>query len=220
METDGIRFLDELRAQMATVALDEGRATQRPRRRRKHRVVLVAAAAVAVALLGAVAVRSLAPQPVAPEPSSLPTGAALLALEKIGPTQRQYRATQALIELPPGAQWRKLRLPGHRNFGLNTGLIYALDYAKYAWFREWIAAAQAGDRQRIAAAGAALAGIRQLMPLWREGLPEDWGGYSQDEFWLFDRVIADAQAGQMAGIQTEVDGYERLFGKGGDTVIH
>ena len=63
----------------------------------------------------------------------------------------QYSAVFTKLGLPQSATWRDW--PPSDDLRMNgEGFMSAVDYAWKVWWREWVAAAKAGDRERIAAA--------------------------------------------------------------------
>lgn len=209
--------LDRLRADDPAASLPEEDAEQRERLRRaivassidslgqaprghpQRRILVAAAVGGAVILLGGTAVYAatvvLAPPPTPPRDATL-TAAQVRA---------QYRLWTHKLQLPPGVKWRRENLPEGELWGGNTGAMDAIQWAMAAWSREWIAAAEVHDGQRIAAAGTALARLRAAMPAWHEGETENQGGWDSSVFAVFDAVVADAQRGDFEGLRRFAD---------------
>jgi hypothetical protein len=68
------------------------------------------------------------------------------------------------------------------------------------WAKEWIAAAKVGDAARIAAADAAFVRILATLPLWKEGMTENQGGYDKSVVEQIEAAIADARNGHLEGM--------------------
>jgi hypothetical protein len=116
----------------------------------------------------------------------------------------EFHSTQAKLTLPPGAHWVEPSYPAGALYGRYMGLITALDQATCAWFSEWDAAASAGDRGRVAAAGSAVAQIRGMMPVHEEGAGEEAGGYDMASLASFDALVRRAEAGRLGGVRQYV----------------
>jgi len=116
----------------------------------------------------------------------------------------EFHATQAKLTLPPGDTWTEPNYPRDALYGRYMGLITALDQATCAWFSEWDSAATAGDADRVAAAEAAVAQIRGMMPAHEEGASEEAGGYDAASLAHFDGLIRRAEAGRLGGVRQYV----------------
>jgi hypothetical protein len=115
-----------------------------------------------------------------------------------GPTAQDVRGDFAevtrTIPLPPGAHWR---LPDLDERGVYPGpqaRTIALLQATCAWFGFW----RGGDQAQRVSALRAEARIRTLMPVHREGMPEDAGGFDVTSFQAFDAIMAAQRRGDPA----------------------
>lgn len=92
------------------------------------------------------------------------TAMAALTSATAADTSEEYRQLLKWIGLPLGAT-----LGGGAGRGndrvVGDGVVYAFADARSAWWREWVAADEAADQERVAAASAALARLRKLLPL-------------------------------------------------------
>ena len=83
-------------------------------------------------------------------------------LVSVAAARQEYVAAQQLIGLPSSAAWpawptdRRRRREG-------SGFEHAAGFAWITWWRDWVAAAGAGDAQRVAAAAAASASLHDLL---------------------------------------------------------
>jgi hypothetical protein len=148
-----------------------------PPRPRFGRAVLVAAVAAAVLAAG---------------------GWTLYEAVFAGPTAQDVRSDFArvtrTIPLPPGARWR---VPDLDERGLYPGpqaRTIALLQATCAWFAYW----RAGDVGERASALRAETRIRTLMPVHREGMSEDAGGFDATSFQAYDAIVAAQRQGDPA----------------------
>ena len=85
--------------------------------------------------------------------------------------QAEYRAVMSTVGVPPGADLdvsRKINAGGSgvlaAHYDVGDGFTQAFDDLWTAWWREWVAAAKAGDEQRIAAAETATVRLQELLP--------------------------------------------------------
>jgi hypothetical protein len=163
---------DRLRATIVAAAL-------RRSRRRVHRAVLVGAVAAVVLAAG---------------------GWTLYETVFAGPTAADVRTDFAqvmrTIPLPPGAHFR---VPDLDEQGVypepeTQARVNALLQATCAWFSYW----RAGDPGARASALRAETRIRALMPVHREGMPEDAGGFDVTSFQAYDAIVAAQRRGDGA----------------------
>jgi hypothetical protein len=119
--------------------------------------------------------------------------------------QVEYDLWRGKLELPPGVQWLELSSQPDVSFGGNAGVMAAFDQAIGAWSREWIAAAEAGNAPRAAAAAAQLAAIRGVMPVFTEGMSENQGGYESALVELFDSALKAAGDGDFTELRSFAD---------------
>jgi hypothetical protein len=120
----------------------------------------------------------------------------------------EFRAIEQQLKLPPGVQWIQPKLhpagSGHEKYVLGTGTAQAIMFAWKSWWREWVAAAEAGDAGRIAAAEDASSEIGKLLPASPPDSENvDRGGFvvwkqSIDDFHRYDQR---ARAGDLEGIK-------------------
>ena len=119
----------------------------------------------------------------------------------------EYAATLRSLGLPQSAPWRDW--PGAE--ALRTDALYdkgdgwraAAEYAWTAWWREWVAAARAGDDARVAAAAAASARLHDLLAA---GYPPDpdaeqWSGVDAHTLRTFEELDRRARRGDLQGIK-------------------
>jgi hypothetical protein len=185
----------------------------RPRRPRP-RVLLAAIVAGVILLLCGTAVYAakvvLPPlQPLAPPPT--PAVDTLMTARQV---RAEYRLWTRKIALPAGVTWPRERLPkspdGYGDtYGGNTGTLDAMEFALCAWSREWIAAANAQDEVRIAAAAAAMERIHSVIPEWHEGMSENQGGWESGSIEAVAAAIAAARQGDLSGLQEFAAWYSR-----------
>jgi hypothetical protein len=79
--------------------------------------------------------------------------------------REEYRSLLKYLDLPSGAAMEDPTARVEGPYYLGEGYVYAFLDARMAWWREWVAADQTGDQRRIAAAAAASARLRKLLPL-------------------------------------------------------
>ena len=116
----------------------------------------------------------------------------------------EYRAFQKLIDLPETVRWPDWPLLEDATYMSGNGTISGANYAWKTWWREWIAADRAGDAERIAAAAAASARLRRILP--RE--PEDmasadtsWAAFDSTTLGDFERIDAEAREGDFRAMK-------------------
>jgi hypothetical protein len=201
---DCVRREETLRSILASDPAEPGLRDPAPRTRARHRatVLLVAALVVVASACATVAATRLlhpAPANFAHVPSAPPRDA-LLTLRQV---KAEYRAWQRKLPLPPGATWNRIVVPKrqrHDFWGGNSGVMLAVDQAIGKWAAEWVAAADAHDRNRMAAAAGALTRLSEIMPVWKEGLTENQGGFDQSDVDELRAAIADGEAGGLGSI--------------------
>ena len=134
----------------------------------------------------------------------------------------EYRAVLRVVGVPPGVDLdaRRKLLGGsgvfRDHYCLGDGFMQAFDDVWTAWWREWVAAAKAGDRERIAAAAAATARLQGLVPRTlssQSGREETWSLEPEPQRDL-ERLAARARKGDMRGIEewgAFQDAYARIM---------
>ena len=118
----------------------------------------------------------------------------------------EYASVLGMIGLPQAAEWRDW--PPSNDWRMKgDGYQAAVDYAWAAWWREWVAAAEAGDRERIVAAEAASARLHDLISRrWpSDPAAEEWVSLDARTLRDFERLDAAARQGDMQGIQDWLD---------------
>lgn len=187
---------DRERLRRAIVATPIAARGRYPRQWQRPRLALVLAVGGATIALGGTAVWAATVMLAPPAPPPTP---AVDAVE--GPSQvlREYTLWTTKLPLPPGASWGKLDFPAE---GIavsgNTGVMAAMEQAIGQWAKECIAAGSAGDSQRVAAAIAALRQIRAIMPVFKQGMSENQGGYMRWQLLELDTAIDAASKGNYA----------------------
>jgi hypothetical protein len=115
-----------------------------------------------------------------------------------GPTAQDVRSDFArvtrTIQLPPGARWRVPSLDEQGVYPGPQARIIALLQATCAWFAYW----RTGDAGERASALSAETRIRGLMPVHREGMSEDAGGFDATSFQAYDAIVAAQRRGDPA----------------------
>ncbi len=123
----------------------------------------------------------------------------------------EYAAVLTELGLPQSARWRDwppsndLRMKGE-------GFMSAVDYAWKAWWHEWVAAAKAGDRERIAAAASASTRLHELLAQRYPSDPgaEEWVSLDAKTLRNFERLDAQARRGDMQGLEDWL-AYQRWY---------
>ncbi len=113
----------------------------------------------------------------------------------------EFHAAQQRMPLPAGATWTEPDLPADAVFGSKFGFIAAWGQSTNAWLREWVAAHDAKDTAREQAAIAAVERQIRLMPLHRDGDPEEAGGFVKESVTYFKELVDRAKQGDMSGIE-------------------
>lgn len=112
-----------------------------------------------------------------------------------GPTAQDVRDDFArvtrTIPLPPASRWHVPDLDERGVYPGPQARMIALLQATCAWFGYW----RAGDPAERTAALGGEARIRELMPLHREGMPEDAGGFDVTSFQAYDAIVAAQRRG-------------------------
>jgi hypothetical protein len=117
-------------------------------------------------------------------------------------TSQEYRQLLKWIGLPPGVTLAAPAEGDDNELVVGDGFVAAFEDARTAWWREWVAADEAGDQERVAAASAASAHLRKLLPI----------GIAVDPFELkltldpaslsgFEFLDDQAQRGDLRGIR-------------------
>jgi hypothetical protein len=196
-------YRERLRKTIISSPTDEPERAQHTRPRR--RIALAAIVIGALLLLCGTAVyagRSMVTQPPL-DPAPTPSPDALLTARQV---RAEYRLWTHKIALPDGAKWPREQLgkggegPGD-TYGGNTGVMDAITWAVCAWSREWVAAADAQDEVRIAAAAEALERIVNVMPEWHEGMTENQGGWDSTAIDSFKGAVAAGKQGDLTGVR-------------------
>jgi len=118
----------------------------------------------------------------------------------------EYAAVLQEVGLPQSAPWRDW--PPSNDWRMKgDGFMAAVDYAWAAWWREWVDAAKAGDRERIAAAASASTRLHELIaqPWLSESDAEEWVALDAETLHDFERLDAQARQGEMQGIRDWLD---------------
>ena len=127
-----------------------------------------------------------------------------------------------MIGLPQAAEWRDW--PPSNDWRMKgDGYQAAVDYAWAAWWREWVTAAEAGDRDRIVAAEAASTRLYDLISRRWPSDPgaEEWTSLDARTLRDFERLDAAARQGDMQGLEFRTrSGTGRGSGKRLDTDGH
>jgi hypothetical protein len=111
--------------------------------------------------------------------------------------QDDFADVTETIPLPPGASWEQPKLDGDALYGRRAALMIALGQATCAWLGYW----SEGDSAQRAQALAGFRQVRALMPLHRDGEPEEAGGYDAGSLAYVDSLIAEAERGQAATVE-------------------
>jgi hypothetical protein len=115
-----------------------------------------------------------------------------------GPTAQDVRSdfgrVTRTIPLPPGARWHVPDLDEQGVYPGPQARMIALLQATCAWFGYW---RQGGPGERASALGAE-SRIRALMPVHREGMPEDAGGFDATSLRAYDAIVAAQRRGDPA----------------------
>ena len=133
----------------------------------------------------------------------------------------EYKAVLSVVGVPPGVDLdaRRKILGGsgvdRNHYYLGDGFTQAFDDFWTAWWRAWVTAAKAGDRERIAAAAAATARLQKLLPhtLSHSGRNITWTLEPEPRRDL-ERLAARARRGDMRGIEEWAafqDAYARIM---------
>lgn len=126
----------------------------------------------------------------------------------------EYGAVLRAVGVPPGVDLDARReILGNHTLG--DGFEQAFDDVWTAWWREWVAAAKAGDRERTAAAATATARLAELLPhtLSHSGRNITWTLEASPRRDL-ERLAARARNGDMRGIEEWVafqDAHARIM---------
>lgn len=113
----------------------------------------------------------------------------------------EYQAAQKQMPLPAGATWNEPDLPADSLYGSRFGFIAAWAQSTDAWLSEWVAAHEAGDTAREQDAVAAVDRQISLMPLHKDGDPEEAGGFVKESVTFFQGLVARAKAGDFSGVE-------------------
>jgi hypothetical protein len=113
----------------------------------------------------------------------------------------EYRVAQQQMPLPAGATWTEPDLPADAVFGSKLGFIAAWGQATDAWLREWVAAHDVEDSAREQAAMIAIKRQITLMPIHKDGDPEEAGGFVQESVTFFQGMVDRAKQGDFSGIE-------------------
>jgi hypothetical protein len=115
------------------------------------------------------------------------------------PTAQDVRADFArvtrAIPLPPGAHWRVPDLDEQGVYPGPQARMIALLQSTCAWFAYWRAGDHPGERESALRVEGR---IRTLMPVHREGMPEDAGGFDATSFQAYDAIVAAQRRGDPA----------------------
>ncbi len=113
----------------------------------------------------------------------------------------EFHAAQQQMPLPAGATWTDPDLPANAIFGSRLGYIAAWGQSWNAWLREWVAAHDAGDLTRQQAAAAAVQRLITLVPLHKDGDPEEAGGFVKESVAFFQSMVDKAKQGDFSAIE-------------------
>ena len=113
----------------------------------------------------------------------------------------EYHAAQKQMSLPAGATWKEPDLPADAVYGSRAGYIAAWAQSTDAWLREWVAARDAGDASRQQDAITAVDRQISLMPLHKDGDPEEAGGFVKESLTYFQGLVDKAKQGDFWGIE-------------------
>jgi hypothetical protein len=113
----------------------------------------------------------------------------------------EFHSAQKAFTLPAGAKWREPDLPDNAVFGSRLGLIMAWAQATDAWFAEWLAADKIHDSARADAASAALDQLVAVIPVHREGDPEEAGGFDEASVQYFMDLIERGKQGDLSAVR-------------------
>ena len=118
-----------------------------------------------------------------------------------GAVRDECHAAQQQMPLPAGATWKEPDLPADAVYGSRAGYIAAWAQSTDAWMREWVAAHDAGNASREQAAIAAVDRQISLMPLHKDGDPEEAGGFVEESLIYFQALVGKAKQGDFSGIR-------------------
>jgi hypothetical protein len=118
----------------------------------------------------------------------------------------EYASVLQEVGLPQSAPWRDWP-PSNEWRMKGDGFTAAVDYAWRAWWREWVAAAEAGEPERIVAAEAASARLHDLVSKRWPSDPsaEEWVSLDAETLDVFERLDAGARRGDLQGIKDWLD---------------
>lgn len=116
----------------------------------------------------------------------------------------EFRAAQQQMPLPAGAAGAMPDLPADASFGSKSGFIAAWSRSTRAWLEEWLAAHKAGDHAREQAAITAVERQVDLMPLHKDGDPEETGGFDQGSIDYMKALIVKMKRGEPADIEHDL----------------
>jgi hypothetical protein len=130
------------------------------------------------------------------------TAMAALTAATAADTSEEYRQLLKWIGRPPGGTLTAPAKGQETEHVLGDGFVYAFEDARAAWWREWVAADEAGDQERVAAASAASARLRKLLPV-RIAVDPFTLTLTLDAASLrgFELLDAQAQKGDLQGIR-------------------
>ncbi len=170
---------------LATPADDrQSRPLAGPRGSRSRRLALVAVAAALLVV-------------------AIPAGAwAYFSYFNDRPTvMAEFHAAQQQMPLPSGATWTEPDLPADAVFGSRLGYIAAWGQSWNAWLREWVGAHDVGDLSRQQAAAAAVQRLITLMPIHKDGDPEEAGGFVKESVTFLQNIVDKARQGDFSAIE-------------------
>jgi hypothetical protein len=113
----------------------------------------------------------------------------------------EFQAAQKEMPLPAGVAWTQPDLPDDAVFGSRLGFIAAWGESTDAWMRELVAGHKAGDPAREKAAIAALERQVSLMPVHKDGDPEEAGGFVKESVTFFQGMIDKAKQGELNAVE-------------------
>jgi hypothetical protein len=113
----------------------------------------------------------------------------------------EFYAAQQEMPLPAGAAWTQPDLPADAVFGSRLGYIAAWGQSSNAWLREWAAAHDARDVTREQTAVGAVERLISLMPLHKDGDPEEAGGFVKESVTFFRNLVDKAKHGDFSAIE-------------------
>jgi hypothetical protein len=113
----------------------------------------------------------------------------------------EFHTAQQQMPLPAGATWTEPDLPADAVFGSKLGFIAAWGQSTNAWLGEWLIAHAAQDSAREQTAIAAVERQIALMPLHKDGDPEEAGGFVKESITFFQGLVDRGKQGDMTGIE-------------------